>query len=79
MSAGYPANKRLCLLLTLTSQMPIPPSMPVVQNLVHWLLPPSSTEISLEYSLRQVKLCAHGCEVAVKQTSLNRDDEAAHC
>ena len=59
MSAGYPANKRLCLLLTLTSQMPIPPSMPVVQNLVHWFLPPSSTEISLKYSLRQVKLCAH--------------------
>ncbi len=48
----------VCVCVTLTSQMPIPPSMPVVQNLVHWFRPPSSTEIWLKYCLRQVKVCA---------------------
>lgn len=34
--------------VTLTSHMHIPPSIPVVQNLVHWFLPPASTDIWLK-------------------------------
>lgn len=53
--------------------MHIPPSMPVVQNLVHWFRPPSSTEISLKHLLRQVKLCVQAFDVSKKFTLFNRD------
>lgn len=65
----------MCMRVTLTSQMHIPPSMPVVQNLVHWFRPPSSTEISLKYLFRQVKLCVPALKVAEKtETQFNGDD-----
>lgn len=46
--ASTQTSNHITMHVTFTSQMHIPPSMPVVQNLAHWFRPPVNTEIWLK-------------------------------